>query len=81
MNKELIGFISGIVLETTLEDKIVPMTEVNFLCVRKDNRNKNMASLLIKEVVRRSNLINIWQGLYTSGTLLPTPFSQARYYH
>lgn len=51
-DKELIGFISGIVVEITLEDKLVPMTEVNFLCVRKDNRNKNMASLLIKEVVR-----------------------------
>lgn len=50
--KELVGFISGIVVEITLEDKVVPMTEVNFLCVRKENRNKNMASLLIKEVVR-----------------------------
>ena len=40
-----------------------------------------MATVLIKEVVRRSNLSGIWQGVYTSGTILPTPITQTRYYH
>lgn len=77
----LVGFISGIVVEMVMEKRQVRATEVNFLCVHKKYRHFSMASVLIKEVVRRSNLKNIWQGIYTSGTLLPTPFGQARYYH
>ena len=77
----LVGFISGIILNVTLEDKIVPLTEVNFLCVHKKYRNFSMASVLIREVVRRSNTKDIFQGLFTSGTMLPTPFAQTRYWH
>ena len=81
-NKEvLVGFISGIILNVTLEDKVVPLTEVNFLCVHKKYRKFSMASVLIREVVRRSNTKNIFQGLFTSGTMLPTPFAQTRYWH
>lgn len=79
--KILIGFISGIVLTSLIEEKEVELTEVNFLCVNKKYRNHNIASVLIREVVRRSNLKGIFQGLFTSGTLLPTPFSQTRYWH
>jgi glycylpeptide N-tetradecanoyltransferase len=78
---KLVGFISGIVLNLKVEDKVVKNTEVNFLCVHKKYRDHYMASVLIREVVRRSNLKGIWQGLYTSGTMLPTPIAQTRYYH
>ena len=81
LNNKLIGFISGIVLNLKIEDKVVKTTEVNFLCVHKKYRDHYMASVLIREVVRRSNLKGIWQGLYTSGTMLPTPIAQTRYYH
>ena len=77
----LVGFISGIILNVHIEDKIVPLTEVNFLCVHKKYRKFSMASVLIREVVRRSNTKDIFQGLYTSGTMLPTPFAQTRYWH
>lgn len=77
----LIGFISGIVLNVHIEDKLVPLTEVNFLCVHKKYRKYSMASVLIREVVRRSNVKGIFQGLFTSGTMLPTPFAQTRYWH
>ena len=80
-NGKLVGFISGIVIELMAEGKPVKTTEVNFLCVHKKYRNFSMASVLIKEVVRRSNLKGVWQGVYTSGTMLPTPIAQARYYH
>lgn len=80
-NGKLVGFISGIVVDLIAEKKNFKTTEVNFLCVHKKYRSFSMASVLIKEVVRRSNLKNIWQGIYTSGTLLPTPIGQARYYH
>ena len=80
-SKEIVGFISGIIIDLKIEDKTVKATEVNFLCVHKKFRNASMASVLIREVVRRSNLVGVFQGLFTSGTLLPTPFAQARYYH
>ena len=51
----MVGFITGIVLDLNIEDKIVQVTEVNFLCVHKKYRNYYMASVLIREVVRRSN--------------------------
>lgn len=64
-----------------VEDKIIKVTEVNFLCVNKEYRKFYLAASLIREVVRRSNLLGIWQGIYTSGTMLPTPIAQTRYWH
>jgi len=37
--------------------------------------------VLIKEVTRMCYLNDIYQALYTAGTLLPTPVSTCRYYH
>lgn len=53
------------------------MTEINFLCVHKKLRDKRLAPVLIKEITRRVNLKNIWQAVYTSGQLLPTPVAKA----
>lgn len=55
--------------------------EINFLCIHKMLREKRLAPILIKEVTRRVNLRNIWQAVYTAGTMLPTPFASGRYYH
>lgn len=79
--KKMVAFISGILINLIAEEKKFLATEVNFLCVLKKIRNKYMASLLIKEVTRRSNLKGVFQGFYTSGQVLPVPFAQARYYH
>lgn len=78
---KMVAFISGILINLIAEDKNFRATEVNFLCVLKKLRNKYMASILIKEVTRRSNLKGVFQGFYTSGQVLPIPFAQARYYH
>lgn len=80
-NNILVGFISGIPVDLKVENSLIKTTEVNFLCVHKKFRHFSMASVLIKEVVRRSNLKKVWQGVFTSGTFLPTPFAQTRYYH
>lgn len=77
----LVGFITGQFVHLNIEGKKVRVTEVNFLCVIKSFRKYSMASILIREVTRRSNVKGVWQGFYTSGTLLPTPFAEARYYH
>jgi glycylpeptide N-tetradecanoyltransferase len=57
------------------------MVEINFLCVHKKLRSKRLAPILIKEITRRVNTQNIWQALYTAGTLLPKPVSTTRYWH
>lgn len=56
-------------------------SEINFLCVHKKLRGKRLAPVLISEVTRRINKTNIWQAIYTAGTLIPKPFSNTMYYY
>lgn len=77
----LVGFISGIPIDISINGKVVKMAEVNFLCVHKTLRSKRLAPVLIKEITRRVNLHNIWQAFYTAGVYLPKPLGTAKYYH
>lgn len=77
----LIAFISGVPCDLTIRKNDIKSVEINFLCVHKQLRSKRLAPLLIKEVTRRVNLKNIWQALYSSGTVLPKPLSTCRYGH
>jgi glycylpeptide N-tetradecanoyltransferase len=77
----LVAFISGVPGDLTIKDKEIKGVEINFLCVHKQLRSKRLAPLLIKEITRRVNLHNIWQALFTSGTVLPKPLSTCRYGH
>ncbi len=78
---ELMACITGIPVTISLDGSIVKCVEINFLCVHKKLRNKRIAPVLISEVTRRVRLRNMWQAIFTSGTVLPTPFTQAQYYH
>jgi len=80
-SKKLVGFITGIPVHIHANDGKFKGAEINFLCVHKKLRSNRLAPVLIKEVTRRVHLKNIWQALYTAGTLIPTPLTQARYYH
>lgn len=79
--KQMIGFISGIPVEVNMYGTKMKMAEINFLCVNKKYRDKRLAPVLIKEVTRRIHCENIWQAVYTSGTMLPKPFAKCTYYH
>lgn len=79
--KKLVGFITAIPANVNVHGQVVQMVEINFLCVMKKLRDKRLAPILIKEITRRVNLSNIWQAVYTAGVVIPTPVSQARYYH
>lgn len=79
--KELMCSITGVPVYTFVENDKIKMCEINFLCVHKKLRDKNLAAVLIAEVTRRVNLRNKWQAIYTSGKVLPTPFTEAIYYH
>lgn len=81
MTQKLIGFISAIPVHMRIFDKYVEMVEINFLCVHKKFRSKGLGPLLISEITRRTNMVDIWQAIYTAGVLLPKPISSAQYFH
>lgn len=80
-NKKLLAMITGTPAHVSAAGNIVPMVEINFLCVHKSLRDKRLAPVLIKEVTRRVNLLNIWQAVYTAGVEIPTPIGVAKYWH
>ncbi|KAF7542738.1 hypothetical protein G7046_g10119 [Stylonectria norvegica] len=80
-SRKLVAFISAIPVNLRVRDNIIVCSEVNFLSIHKKLRGKRLTPVLIKEITRRSNLNEIWQGLYTAGVVLPKPISTCRYYH
>lgn len=80
-DKKLLAFISGIPYTTKMGEKTQRICEINFLCIHKNLREKRLAPILIKEVTRRVNLLDIWQAIYTAGKVIPTPFATANYFH
>ena len=79
--KKMVGFIAGIPIKINIHGTDMNLAEIDFLCVKKEFRNKRLAPLLIKEVSRRIHMRNQWWAVYTSGTMLPKPFAQTTYYH
>ncbi|XP_055350979.1 glycylpeptide N-tetradecanoyltransferase 1-like [Paramacrobiotus metropolitanus] len=79
--KKLVGFISAVPAQIRVRGKSLAMSEVNFLCVHKKLREKRMAVILIKEITRRCNVINVFQAVYTAGAVLPKPVGTCRYWH
>lgn len=63
---KLVGFITGVPVQMRVYDKIMPMVEINFLCVLKKLRSKRLAPVLIKEITRRVNLTGVSEHLSVS---------------
>jgi len=80
-SRKLVGFLTGIPAKISVHEQSVDMVEINFLCVHKKLRSKRLAPVLIKEITRRVNKMNVWQAVYTAGVVLPRPVSECRYYH
>ena len=80
-SKKLIAFISAIPVQIRIREQKFTASEVNFLCIHKKLRSKRLAPILIEEITRRSNLVGVFQGLYTGGQVLPKPLSSCRYFH
>ncbi|KAH3660380.1 hypothetical protein OGAPHI_006966 [Ogataea philodendri] len=78
---KLVAFISGIPSLLRVRENKVPSVEINFLCIHKKLRSKRLAPVLIREITRRVNKNDVWQALFTSGAVLPTPVSTCRYTH
>ena len=77
----MVGFIAGIPIKVCIHGYDISLAEIDFLCVKKEFRNKRLAPLLIREVSRRIHMRDQWWAVYTSGTMLPKPFAETTYYH
>ena len=80
-NGKLRAFITGIPAHVHAHGDEMPMAEINFLCVHKKLRSKRVAPVLIQEVTRRVNCLDVFQAVYTAGVLLPKPIASCRYHH
>eukprot|EP00830_Metopus_es_P016235 TRINITY_DN4958_c0_g1_i3.p2 TRINITY_DN4958_c0_g1~~TRINITY_DN4958_c0_g1_i3.p2 ORF type:complete len:340 (+),score=73.22 TRINITY_DN4958_c0_g1_i3:125-1144(+) len=79
-SKKLVGFISGVPSKIVVDGMDVNMARVSYLCVHSKLRTKRMAPVLIKEITRRINLKDVWQGIYATGIRVPSPVSESSYY-
>ncbi|EDK46057.1 glycylpeptide N-tetradecanoyltransferase [Lodderomyces elongisporus NRRL YB-4239] len=80
---KLVAFIAAtpVTIKLNKSGTVIDCVEINFLCIHKKLRNKRLAPIMIKEITRRVNKQNIWQALYTGGSILPTPLATCRYQH
>ena len=77
----LMALITAVPATVRVYEKVVPMVEINFLCVHKKLRSKRLAPVLIKEITRRANHLGVFQAVYTAGIVLPVPVSNCQYFH
>jgi glycylpeptide N-tetradecanoyltransferase len=61
--------------------RAIETMEINFLCVKQNERSRRLAPILITEVARRSQLIGVQQAIYTASMNLSLPIARTTYYH
>ena len=79
--KKMIGFISAIPTKISINNTEIIMAKVDFLCVKKEFRNRRLTPVLIQEITRRINLKNIWQGVYKTFSFVPKSFTKSEYFY
>ncbi|TPX52546.1 aspartate kinase [Chytriomyces confervae] len=79
-NKQLVGFIGGTPTHLFVDSLPVHSLEVNFLCLDKCLRGKNLAPILIQKMVQVMNQFGFMQALYSGGSRIHSPILSARYY-
>lgn len=80
-HNKMIGYILAREHTMCLRNESYPVVSVNFLCLSKEYRNRNMAPLLIKEITRIANLNGIFQAIFTSEKDYGFSILKAKYYH
>ena len=77
----LIGYISSVPIKVRICEDILPMVQINFLCVHPDHRDRGFAPILISEIKRIANTNDIWQAMYTAVTKIPGSVAKSSYWH
>jgi len=75
----LVGVVIGVPMTLKINKMNVKLVGINFLCLHEKLRNKQFAPLLIKEITRRSVLLNMDIALYTVAKKVTKPFSKCRF--
>ena len=78
---ELIGYISSVPIKVRVCKDILPMVQINFLCVHPIHRDKGFAPVLISEIKRIANTKGVWQAVYTAVTKIPGAVAKSSYWH
>ncbi|XP_068615557.1 glycylpeptide N-tetradecanoyltransferase 1-like [Brachionichthys hirsutus] len=80
-NNKLVGFIAAIPTDALIYETKKRMVQVKFLCVHKKLRRKRMTPVLIRELTRRVHQQGLYQAVFTTTGVLPTPLSSCRYWN
>jgi glycylpeptide N-tetradecanoyltransferase len=78
---ELIGYISSVPTRVRVCEDILPMVQINFLCVHPTHRDRGFAPILISEIKRIANTKGVWQAMYTAVTKIPGSVAKSSYWH
>ena len=79
-NNELIGFICGKKIHMILNGEQIIMAEIDFLCVKKNNRNNHLCPTLINNIKQKFNKIGIYNAIFTSEHNYPNKITHCDYY-
>ena len=79
--EKVVGSIIGTPANISIFDKLDIIIDTSFLCISKKIREKSLASIMIKELLRRMYFNNVQFGYYTTHLLLPNILTCATYYH
>uniref|UniRef100_A0A3Q3X940 Glycylpeptide N-tetradecanoyltransferase n=1 Tax=Mola mola TaxID=94237 RepID=A0A3Q3X940_MOLML len=80
-NQKLVGFIAAVPADILIYETEKRLVQVKLLCVHKKLRLKRMTPVLIRELTRRVNRQGLYQAVYTTVNMLPTPLSSCRYWN
>lgn len=80
-NNKLIGYILGREHLVRINNDKIKMLSVNFLCLNKKYRKRNLAPLLITELTRIANQNGVFQAVFTSEKSYGFSFCSAHYFH
>jgi glycylpeptide N-tetradecanoyltransferase len=78
---DLVGFIFSFPVKIMVNNSLHESVEVNFLCLEKRYRALKIAPILINEITRLNNQIEIFNAIFTTGNIIAQPFARARYFH
>ena len=71
MNKEIIGFFSGLPMKLSIYGKEITVYNISFLCIHIEYRKHKLAEIMFKEMFRRTYLEDVYQNIFVSRKLIP----------
>lgn len=80
-NNKIVASIVGVPINISIFEKKSKIIETTFLCINKKIRHKNLASIMIKEILRRMYYNNESYGYYTTHLKLPNTLTSAKIFH